>query len=446
MFIPKRFFGIISLVGCLALLYACTTPHSTDTTGQETSTVEIDKDVHFLTPEGEDVVVTPGAYEVKAEKEGLRLIAEEGTGSESIVIDAKPAKHEESVANPTAMMLSEEADSQIITLLLPDGQQWEAAGSESGVHSRAARRPRTSKALIKRKLNIRNQTKLLQTQLALASVSVKYKGSRRAHIGKKHKTTWQLPVNDTLSSGAFTFGWTGHSGKLKSQKATKLSKISDFQNLVKKKVCCVKLQINGKTAPLTGVKFGKDGSLLTTANLKNARAKSWPKNVKLVITKNKKKWESHSTKIYAKAVSYYTSVLHPIFTHDRCTTCHALGTRQAIVSMHQERLGAGSYPDSPDAVPHNPSFCGSCHNTQGSGHTDIDLTDEWFSPAAVQGLNWKGWDPGRICHKVTGPFTNKDGVVGQPVDLNHHFHNDPRITWAVISGWVPFGRPDYRSR
>ncbi len=439
---PKRFIGLMSLLGCLAVLYACSTPHSTDTADQGEATVEIDQSVHFLTPDGEDVIVSPGAYEIKVEKDGLRLIAEEGTSAESIVIDAESAKHEESVKNPTAIMLSEEKDSQVITLLLPDGKRWEASGSESGIHSRAARRPRSSSALMKRRINIKNQATLLQTQLTLSSVSVKYKGTKRPQIGKKSKTTWQLPVNDTINSGAFTFGWTGHSGKLPAQRRLIPNKIRDFQNLVKKKHCCIKVLINGKVAPLSKISFGRDGSLLTTANLKNARAKSWPKNVKLLITKDKKKWESHSTKIYAKAISYYATVLHPIFSHERCTTCHTLGNRQAIVAMHQERLGEGSYPDSPDAVPHNPSFCGSCHNTQGSGHTDIDLTNEWFSPADVQGLNWKGWDAGRVCHKVTGPFTNKDGVVGPPVDLNHHFHDDPRITWAVISGWVPFGRPD----
>ena len=163
------------------------------------------------------------------------------------------------------------------------------------------------------------------------------------------------------------------------------------------------------------------------------------------MTLGKQKWVSASTKIYATAVSYYTSVLHPIFSHDRCTTCHALGNRQAIVAMHQERLGASSYPDSADAIPHNPDFCGGCHNTTGSGHTDIDLNNEWFSPADVQGINWKGWSAGQVCAKVTGPFTNKDGGVEPPFDhdrFDHHFHDDPRILWAVASGWVPFGRPE----
>ena len=434
---PRPFILLMSSLSLLALLYACTTPQAPKTVAQESATVEIDKQVHFLTPEGEDVVVSPGAYELKIEKGGLRLIAEEGTGSESTVIDAKSAKHEESVANPTAMMLSEK-DSQVIALLLPDGQRWEAIGSESGVHSRAARRPRTAGSQIKQHLTIRNQINLLRSQLTLASISLQYRGEKKAHHGKKSKTTWQLPVNDTHNSGNFTFSWAGYPGK---QKLIP-SKVGDIQNLVKRKQCCIKVLINGKATPTPRMKFGRNGNLQTTILLSNARAKTWPKTVKIIVTKGKKKWESASTKIYAKAISYYASTLHPIFSHPRCTTCHTLGTRQAIVAMHQDRLGEGSYPDSPDAIPHNPSFCGSCHNADGSGHTDVDLNNEWFSPAAVQGLNWKGWDASRVCRKVTGPFTNKVGVVGPPVDLNHHFHDDPRITWAVISGWVPFSRPD----
>ena len=47
-----------------------------------------------------------------------------------------------------------------------------------------------------------------------------------------------------------------------------------------------------------------------------------------------------------------------------------------------------------------------------------------------------------MCAKVTGPFTNKDGVTGAPFDaqtFQHHFHDDPRILWAVSDGMTPFG-------
>ena len=424
---------LVSSIGLMSLLYACSTTQSTDATDTAepgVPTVEIDKEIHFLTPEGEDVVVAPGAYEVKAEKNGLRLIADEGTGKESMVIDAQSTSHKETMTAPTALSFSDKEDEKVVVLLLPDGKGWEAQGSYSGVISRRGGSRVSQRNLKQGTMIARSRLKAKPKPISLIRVSVGYKGiSKAKHSGRKSGVTWRLPVSDTLQSGYFSFGWTGYqpggSAGLRGPKPI------------------VKLLINGKAAPRVQKSFGKSGTVTTSLPLKSARANMWPKTVQLIIQLGNNKWESAKTKIYATPLSYYASVLHPIFSHDRCTTCHAIGNRQAIVAMHNERLGAGSYPDVEDARPHNPDFCGGCHNVPaGSTHTDLDLNNEWFSPADVQGINWKGWSAGRVCAKVTGPFTNKDGVVGPPVDLTHHFHDDPRILWAVSSGWVPFNRPD----
>ena len=419
---------LVSSIGLMCLLYACSTLQSTGTADQAIPTVEIDKEIHFLTPEGEDVMVAPGEYEVRAEKEGLRLIAEEGADGESMVIDAQSTNHQEKITAPTTLSFSEKEDEKVIVLLLPDGKGWEAQGSYSGVISRAApRRRASSSAHWPQALSKRNRIPA-KPPLSLAAVSVRYSETKKTYRGGKSRNTWRLPVSDTLPTGTFTFEWSGYQVGAPSPMMRKPS---------------VKLLINGKATKSPQMKSARGGNLMTSVNLSFARANTWPKTVKLEITNGKKKWESAATKVYANAMSYYSTVLHPIFSHDRCTTCHTLGTRQAIVAMHQERIGVDSYPDVPGAIPHNPDFCGGCHNIPaGSSHTDLDLNNEWFSPDAVQGINWKGWSAGRVCAKVTGPFTNKDGVVGPPVDLHHHFHDDPRIIWAVISGWVPFNRPD----
>ena len=117
-------------LGIMTLLYACSTPHTSNTAEQEPATVEIDRKVHFLTPSGEDVVVLPGAYEVKAEKFGLRLIAEEGIGDESLLIEANATEHEESVTHPMALMLSDKKDNQVITLPSPE---WQGMGSMGNI-------------------------------------------------------------------------------------------------------------------------------------------------------------------------------------------------------------------------------------------------------------------------------------------------------------------------
>jgi len=449
----RRLVKVFSLLSLIALVYACSTPHATDIPDQDKAIVEIDKEVHFLDSSGEDVVVSPGAYEIQAEKEGLRFIAEEGTGSESVVIDAQSTTHKEPVTSPTAVGITDEEDEQIVMLLLPGGTGWEARGSQSGVVSRAVPRRPIPQSRVNRIINARAKILKQLPQLKLSGVSVRYAKMNKTYRGSKSRNTWRLPVSDTLATSRFTFVWSGASKPP--------SQISQIKQIVSKKTCCLRLIINRKamswpTSSRTGrtplrkpsltVAFDRKGNLVTTVLLQNARAKNWPKTLRLEISSGKNTWNSGDTKIYATAQSYYASVLHPIFSHARCTTCHTLGTRQAIVAMHQDRLGASSYPDNPEAKPHNPNFCGGCHSIpQRSGHTDLNLNNEWFSPDQVQGINWKGWNAGRVCAKVTGPFTNKDGVTGPPFNaqnFHHHFHDDPRILWAVSSGWVPFSRPD----
>jgi len=393
---------VFSSIGLMGLLYACSGTQVTDLTEPGPPTVEIDKEVHFLTPKGEDIVVAPGAYELQAQKEGLRLVAEEDT-SESQLIEAKPITHEETRKTSTALSFSEQEDEQIVMLLLPNGKGLEAQGSYSGVHKRALRPQDLRRRQIAQQFDIRKKLKLKPAQFELSAVSVKYSNLKRPYIGKKSRNTWRLAVSDTLN-GSFSFAWTGARGIGTGQLLQKPNQIPEIRDLVKTRQCCVKLLVNGREVKSTQMQFAKDGNLITTASLPSARAHKWPKTVQLVISKGQKKWESLATKIYATTVSYYTNVLHPIFSHDRCVTCHTLGTQQAIVSMHQSRIGADSYPDNPEAKPHNPNFCGGCHSAP-------NLNNEWFSPSALQGINWQGWSPGQVCAKVTGPFTNKDGVT-----------------------------------
>jgi hypothetical protein len=312
--------------------------------------------------------------------------------------------------------------------------------------SRAAPPARTPQSQLSQAIALRNQLLVQAQQLSLIAASALYQTVNETYTGALVKNTWRLPVSDTLDNGLFSFSWAGYQAGQSLQLLPRLNNIPEISDMVSKQQCCIQLLINGKMTKGMTMNFGKDGSLVTRVNIPFSKSKTWPKTVKLVITKGTKKWESSDTKIYANPVSYYAKVLHPIFSHDRCTTCHTLGDRQGIVAMHNERLGAGAYADVEDARPHNPDFCGGCHNIPpGSSHTSLNLNNEWFSPAAVQGIHWKGKNANQVCSIVTGPFTNKDGVTGAPFDAQtfyHHFHDDPRILWAVSSGWVPFGRPD----
>ncbi|GJL56586.1 MAG: hypothetical protein NPIRA02_37180 [Nitrospirales bacterium] len=426
-------------MSCLALLYACSTPKPTKVTDHALATVEIDETVYFPTPSGDDVAVLPGAYEIKTERYGIRLIAEEGTETESMLIEAKATNHGALIPRPMALMLSNKKASRVITLLRPNSERWDAWGTtRSDEPARAAQRFHILNTEVLQHLDTRKQARAIIPQFSLASVSVRYKDSKKSHKGKKLKTTWRLPVNDTLNSGSFTFTWRGYWEKSALQPSFIPSKVVDLQNLVKKKQCCITLTINGEEAPLTRLSFGKRGTLLTRVHLDNVRVQTWPKTVKVIVTKGKKTWESAPTKIYAKAISYYKSVLHPIFSHDRCTTCHALGTHDEIVDMHQYRIGIEKFPYEfdPEARPQNPTFCQTCHNAS-------NLGNEWVSPLAEQNIDWKGMDAIHVCRKVTGPFTNKGGEVGPPLNreqFTYYFHKDPRTLWAVSDGLTPSGK------
>lgn len=49
------------------------------------SSIEIPKAVHFLTPNGDDVVVGPGMFEVEAMKDGLTIKPKGGRDNEAVV-------------------------------------------------------------------------------------------------------------------------------------------------------------------------------------------------------------------------------------------------------------------------------------------------------------------------------------------------------------------------
>ena len=424
---------LLIAIGLLALAYACTTPQTTPTSGQGSPIVEIDRETHFLTPAGEDVVVFPGAYMVQVEKEGLRLIAEEGTSSESVVIEAASQTHDQKLTGPTAISISEKEDEQVIVLLMPDGKGWEAIGSHSGVISRAAPRPRTPQSRIQQAITLRNQLLVQTQQISLIRTSVRYQALNETYTGALVKNTWRLPVSDTLDNGQFSFSWAGYTAGQSLQSLPKLNTVPEISQLVSKQQCCIQLLINGKAMKGTTLNFGKDGSLMTRVNMPFSQSKTWPKTVKLVITKDNKKWESSDTKIYANPVSYYAKVLHPIFSNPRCTTCHALGDHNAIVAMHQSRIGAANYPyeNEPEAKPQNPTFCANCHTVP-----------DWRSPNFAQGIHWEGKNAGQVCSTVTGPFIDGAGTQHPPfgsTEFQHHFHDDPRILWAVSDGATPFG-------
>lgn len=94
---------------------------------------------HFTAPDGTDVLVAPGTYLLEQFTETqLRLVAE--SPKPVIEIQATATTHEETLASPLALTISEEgqADEIHLVLLLPNRQGLEATGTFSGTRSRAA--------------------------------------------------------------------------------------------------------------------------------------------------------------------------------------------------------------------------------------------------------------------------------------------------------------------
>ena len=132
---------------------------------EETSvpSIELERAVHFMTPEEVDVIVPPGFYAVEATENGLQLVRgflPDEVG-ETFFIQAKPGTHEKPLGEPIARSIAVEEDAHYLTLLLPDGRSLEVIGSYSGVRLRGAgwfkrfsRKAKSKLAAVKNRLKV----------------------------------------------------------------------------------------------------------------------------------------------------------------------------------------------------------------------------------------------------------------------------------------------------
>ena len=100
--------------------------------------IQLDQPVHFLGPDGKPVTLAAGRYRVeKGDTSTLTMVAEDG-GSQ--LISAEASGHDEQANAPEALSVETGEDELHILLLQPDGSSLDAAGTYSGIVSRAARR------------------------------------------------------------------------------------------------------------------------------------------------------------------------------------------------------------------------------------------------------------------------------------------------------------------
>ena len=120
------------------------------------SHVTIEKAVHFSASDGSDVVASAGTYRVEQATDAtLRLIPLEG--KDPFVILAQATTHGESIEAPLALSIPHQQDEHHVVLLRPDGSALDAAGTYSGVSTRAARPPTLDRPVIQDYMLARRQ-------------------------------------------------------------------------------------------------------------------------------------------------------------------------------------------------------------------------------------------------------------------------------------------------
>ena len=133
-------------IACLALsLFGWSASYAQETeTKDDLASVEfqpvieigLDRDVHFLTPQGVDTVVPSGAYTLETLEGGLILTPSDEPSGKAVIIQAETTTHVTSIESSQPVSMPVEEDQHVVILLLPDGKAMQAVGSYSGVHPR----------------------------------------------------------------------------------------------------------------------------------------------------------------------------------------------------------------------------------------------------------------------------------------------------------------------
>ena len=111
----------------------------------QATTVELAAPVHFLAPDGSDVMVGPGAFDVTASGGNLHLSGQ--PSGPAVDLAAHPTEHDIALANAVALLLKPEQDTHLV-LLQPGGAALDAVGSDSGIRTRGVATAFLSKATL----------------------------------------------------------------------------------------------------------------------------------------------------------------------------------------------------------------------------------------------------------------------------------------------------------
>ncbi len=477
----------IGMIGSLGTSVWGQEPH-------DSTTIYFNMAVHFLAPDGHDVLVQPGTYRVESADNGLQFIPAQGDAQ---LIGVEVSTHEEELDDPLVVSLAgkvdEYKDIHLVMLLLPGGKSLEAAGSYSGVRERALQLKRIASfkkrttATIRRAAQSSRQRTAQRPRVARASASAKgglmaYRLSglwiheesvSEVKVAQKSGGKWIWPGVYDVTPKLIHLTW-------------ELGAVpeSDIPRIISQNGYGLELRLNGRL-----LKQGPDGTsadfyatpyspnneglpsvcptsktcLGTTIQYHQWDSATPPWTVEISYWKQGIRTEAlgqsairlpgsdqplvrpnsniQKTKIVGviypnqtTGKSYFTHVLYPIFKHDRCTSCHTLGSKSALVERHNGLITEDIIQEVQGHIGMNFGCGGGCHVYIPEPTQPVEGVifhdSEWKTPRFDMGIDWRGKSDKYICQKVTSSLPTAE-------KRRDHFFHDSRIAWAVHSGALP---------
>ena len=130
-------FTTLSMVITASLLLTGTLAHATEAT--HLTTITLEKPAYFLAPDGENIQLQPGSYEIAPLPDGLEVIPTAGQPPIQLAITLDT--HDQDLPEPVAVSVpgmpeGDSSDRHVLALFLPGGLAYEAEGTYSGIRSR----------------------------------------------------------------------------------------------------------------------------------------------------------------------------------------------------------------------------------------------------------------------------------------------------------------------
>lgn len=178
--------------------------------------VNLEKAVHFVAPDGSDVLMAAGLYQVEAAERTLRLIPIPGAPKDVRVLEAQGMTHVEVVEAPVVVSEHTDADQYYLALMLPGGKGLVATGSYSGVRSRI---PVTLPSQLKTKIST------MTKQAADEVRRIRFFASGTLVYDRQTGLAWEQKPDVSVIGD-----WAG-AGKYCSAKGMRLPRLAEFWTL-----------------------------------------------------------------------------------------------------------------------------------------------------------------------------------------------------------------------